>query len=298
MTNSIEIRNVSQHYNDKQILKNISLNIPEYSILGLVGENGAGKTTLMKSILGLIQISSGEIVINGEKVTNNRSIAMKDVAFILEPRYCSYLSPYSMLKYILILSNQYTKESKQEIIELLTQLKLDKVARKSIYTFSFGMKQRVALAVTLIRKPSVLILDEPLVGLDMQGIDLFNKVIKDLVDAKKCTVIISSHQLDEIEKISSEIAYIESGTLASYDTVENMVESEYWFTFESAVGEIPDSLAASCKSISLESDNILHIVSNDTSIFRKVSDEFSSNRILDMRKSENGLRHLFAEGTN
>lgn len=295
MTNAIEIRNVSQYYKDRQILKNISLDIPKYSILGLVGENGAGKTTLIKSILGLVHISSGEIFINGEKITNNRNEPMKDVAFMLEPRYCSYLSLYDTLKYILIVSQKYNKDSKQEIMSILSQLKLDRVARKNINTFSFGMKQRVALAMVLIRKPSILILDEPLVGLDMQGIELFNSVIKKLVNTKKCTVIISSHQLDEIQKVSSKIAYIDGGTLAIYDEIDNLIESEYWFTFENPIKDIPSCLSSMCSYISCESDNILHIVSKEHSIFRKVTVAFSSNKIIDMRKSENGLRHLFAE---
>ena len=194
MGNAIEIKNVSQHYKNKQVLRDINLVVPENSILGLIGENGAGKTTLMIAMLGLVQISSGDILIHGSSIKQIN--ALQKVSFLLEPRYYSYLSPYEMLKNLLITSNQYKYSSRQDIIELLRQLKLDSVAKKNINTFSFGMKQRVALAMAMIRKPSILILDEPFVGLDVQGVQLFNTVINELVVSKQCTVILSSHQLN------------------------------------------------------------------------------------------------------
>ena len=294
MGNAIEIKHVSQHYKNKQVLRDINLVVPENSILGLIGENGAGKTTLMKAMLGLVQISSGDILIHGSSIKQIN--ALQKVSFLLEPRYYSYLSPYEMLKNLLITSNQYKYSSRQDIIVLLCQLELDSVAKKNINTFSFGMKQRVALAMAMIRKPSILILDEPFVGLDVQGVQLFNTVINELVVSKQCTVILSSHQLNEIQELSSEIAYIDGGMLSVYDSISNLVVTNYWFTFERAITTIPDALVELCKEIFLENEHVLFVSSTSDFIFRKVSEIFSDNRIVDIRKEKSGLHTLFAKG--
>lgn len=296
MLNAIEIKDVSKNYKDKQVLKKLSLNVPQHTVFGLVGENGAGKTTLMKSILGLVNISSGDIFINGFNVKNDKIEMMHDVSFLLEPRYYSYLNAYDTLKNTLILANRYNEESPQRIMETLEILKLGDVAKKSIKKFSSGMKQRVGLAQALICQPSILILDEPLIGLDMQGTKLFKKMIKELSEEKKSTIFISSHQLSEVQEICSEIAFLENGVISIHDKTENMVECISSFTFEQKINYIPEELKRISNKIYLSDNKMtIHIVSSDKELFKKVTNTYSSNKIVDVTKKQNGLEHYFSE---
>ncbi len=296
MSNIIEVKGINKSYNTKSVLKEISLSVKENSILGLIGENGAGKTTLIKSILGLITVSKGTVLIQGKRVDNNEDHILNNVGFLLEPRYYSYLSTYNNLKSILILSGKYTNNSDNEINNILDFLSLSEVKKRKVNKFSFGMKQRVGLAQALITKPNILILDEPLVGLDPSGTDLFKQKIRELYNAHKCTIIFSSHQLNDIQELCSEVAVLKNGKILVHDKTENLVENITEFIFEKPIDKIAEEIIALGKKVHLSEDKrILSVNESDSISFKLISDLYSESMLINIENKKVGLEKYFGK---
>ena len=203
----IETKNLSKKFSTKLAANNVNMHIEKGSIYGFIGKNGAGKTTVMKLILGLLRPTGGEIKINGS------SDLMKERAkigsLIEDPGIYKNCTAVENMKRYAILFNT----SDDEIRELLKLVDLDKTGPKVAGHFSLGMKQRLGIAISLLGHPDILVLDEPINGLDPAGIKEVRDTILRLNKEKGITFLISSHLLDELAKITTHYGIIRDGVL-------------------------------------------------------------------------------------
>ncbi len=219
MEKILEVKNLKKSYNNKRVLDIDSLEIEEGSIYGLIGKNGAGKSTLMKLILGLVKKDDGVIkVFNKELNSKNQKDSNKNLGALIEnPSFYDHLTGYENLEIICKLKGI----KKEEISKTLDLVGLNNVGKKKAKNYSLGMKQRLGIAMALIGSPKLLILDEPINGLDPQGIEEMRNLFKNIVNNTSTSILISSHILDEIEKISSHIGILKDGKLTYNGSLED-----------------------------------------------------------------------------
>lgn len=219
--NILEVKNITKIINGKVILKNINFKLEEKTIFGIIGNNGSGKSTLLKLILGIYKSSKGNVSINGYNVINNPKKALKNVGAVIDnPNLYPYLTGRKNLEYINKLEKNISKSKIEDIIKILN---MESYIDNVVNTFSLGMKQRLALALALINKPKLLILDEPLNGLDPVGIKELNKILNYLKEKKNITIIISSHILSELESICDYVGILENKTM---NNIINLTKTE------------------------------------------------------------------------
>lgn len=225
MESIIKTTNLCKQYKETIALDKVSLSIPKGSIYGLIGNNGAGKTTLMRILSNLQSETSGSI----EKAEN-----IKVGAIIESPALYPTLSARGNLKYQLKISGCPGKKVKEQANELLSLVHLPN-NRKLVMNYSLGMRQRLGLAMALAGNPDFLILDEPLNGLDPEGIKDMRAIIADLNQKYGVTIMISSHILGELQKVATDYGFLKNGTLirefSSSDIVDNDLETFYFKNF-------------------------------------------------------------------
>lgn len=226
----LEVKNVSKKIGKKQILKDISLYVNEGDIFGFIGPNGAGKTTLIKLVLGLQSITSGEVLINGHNVSKKFTKAIKDVGAIVEnPDLYMYLSGYDNLKLNARLYKGVTKERIEEVIKIVG---LENRIKDKVSKYSLGMRQRLGIAIAILHKPNILILDEPNNGLDPEGVKELRTLLRKLSQEENMAIFISSHNLAEIETLCTTVSIINKGEIVETDTLEHIRSVEnvkYYF---------------------------------------------------------------------
>lgn len=222
MNNILKIENLNTSYGKNLVLKDINLEIKEGSIFGLIGPNGAGKSTLMKSILGLVKKDSGKITLYGKEINEkNQKETNKNLGSLIEaPSFYDHLTAHDNLDLICDMKNI----NKDKIDKTLRDVGLIKSKDKKVREFSLGMKQRMGIAIALIGNPKFLILDEPINGLDPYGIEEMRDLFKSIVKNSNTSILISSHILDEIEKISTHIGILKNGSLTYSGSLEEYRE--------------------------------------------------------------------------
>ncbi|SDP17854.1 ABC transporter ATP-binding protein [Clostridium gasigenes] len=225
MKKVIEVEGLTKVYNNGRGIKNISFEVYTGEVFGFLGPNGAGKTTVMKSIIGLNAIESGSIKILGFDIKTQFEDALKNVGSIIETAEAyEYMSAYDNLK---IASRFYDGIKEIDIDEILNTVKLKEFKREKVSKFSLGMKQRLGLALALLSKPELVILDEPTNGLDIEGtVQMRNMIIK-LSKEQGITFFISSHLIHEIELMCNRIAIIHNGELVNNGTDIDKIKKEY-----------------------------------------------------------------------
>lgn len=218
MEKILEVKNLKKSYNNKRVLDIDSLTIEERSIYGLIGKNGAGKSTLMKIVLGLVKKDEGMIKVFGEELSakNQKDLNKNLGALIENPSFYDHLTGYENLEII----SKLKGIKKEEILKTLNIVGLNNVGKKKAKEYSLGMKQRLGIAMALIGSPKLLILDEPINGLDPQGIEEMRNLFKNIVKNTSTSILISSHILDEIEKISTHIGILKEGKLIYNGSLE------------------------------------------------------------------------------
>lgn len=217
MTYLLEVKNVCKKFGEHTILKDVSFKIKPGEIVGLVGRNGMGKTTLMKCILGLIKIDSGEITFKGETEYYTDKSMMNEIGYLLDCRLFENLNAYENIKIQeWYKGHHYRKAEEKQVIENILALVDLKNDKKKVKQYSFGMKQRLGLALALLGNTKLLILDEPFVGLDPLGIRSIREFILKVSRERKMAILISSHQLAEIEGICERYLFISDKQLKSY----------------------------------------------------------------------------------
>lgn len=210
----INTKNLTMKFKDFYAIKDVSIDVKSNQIYGLVGKNGAGKTTLMKCLLGLLPGSSGQIkMFETDNLAEGRR---KTGALIEEPGFFKNLTGYQNLMYF---SKAFGINDSAEVLKLLQLLKLSEAKDKKYKNYSLGMKQRLGIALALIGDPDLLVLDEPINGIDPEGIVEMRNLFKSLVYDQGKTIIISSHILSEVENLCDNIAIIEKGQVI--DIIEN-----------------------------------------------------------------------------
>lgn len=208
----LTLKDVSKRFGSKKVVDGLSFSIPKNTIFGFVGENGAGKTTTMKMILGLMQMDSGEILVDGTKVVYGNTPTNRKVGYLPDvPEFYTYMTPREYLRFCGEITGLSSKELNSRADELLERVGLAN-ENKKIKGFSRGMKQRLGIAQALIGKPELLICDEPTSALDPLG----RKEILDILVASKdeTTILFSTHILSDVERICDRIAFLHKGKLA------------------------------------------------------------------------------------
>lgn len=205
--NTISIQNVSKSFGQHKVLDNINLNCEKGFIYGIVGHNGSGKTVLFKSICGFIKPDSGVITINGKP---NLDISKFNLGVIIEaPAYISELSGIDNLTYLYEIKNKRNRRHLEEMMELVG---LDPLSKKKVGKYSMGMKQRLAIAQAIMEEQDILVLDEPMNGLDKQGVEDMRNLFIRLKEEGK-TIVLASHNKEDIDILCDYVYEIDSGKL-------------------------------------------------------------------------------------
>jgi ABC-2 type transport system ATP-binding protein len=228
---TIRTKDLNFKYNNTIILEGINIEIQKGSIYGYLGRNGSGKTTTMKLLAGLLQIQSGEIALLGKPVIKNLSQIKRNIGCLIgAPSLYEHFTAFEQLEYM----DYYYKMGNNRINDILNIVGLTEEKKRKIKYFSTGMKQRLAIGVALYHNPDILILDEPLNGLDPNGVYSFRQMLFNL-NHEGITILISSHILSELEKICTHIGILENGKLLFQGTMLNLMESverkiSFWTT--------------------------------------------------------------------
>ncbi len=227
----MELKDVTKVIKGRTIIDHISFQVNKGEVFGFLGPNGAGKTTTIRMIVGLMGLTSGDIIIGGSSIKSEFEQAVGHIGAIVEnPEMYKFLTGYQNLVHYARMSKGITKEKIAETVELvgLTERIHDKVK-----TYSLGMRQRLGLAQCLLHDPDVLILDEPTNGLDPAGIREIRDYVRLLAREKNMAVIVSSHMLSEMEMMCDRIGIIQNGQLIDVQLVHDFVQSsEVTFEFE------------------------------------------------------------------
>ena len=216
--------NLNKNYRHSHALHNFSMHIPKGAIYGFVGENGAGKTTLIRTICGLQAPTSGTYSLYGVKNTDKRiREAQQRIGVVVEsPAVYLDMSAENNLKHQYHVLGLPTYDGLKELLHLVG---LEKTGRKKVRNYSLGMKQRLGIAVALAGNPDFLILDEPTNGLDPQGIIELRELILKLNRQRQITVLISSHNLDELSRTATHYGFIVDGSMVKEITAEELAKS-------------------------------------------------------------------------
>ena len=225
----LELKNISKQFGKNKALDNISFNIPENAIFGLLGPNGSGKSTLMRILANLITEWDGEIKFKDKKLNSDKSY-LNHFGFIIEsPCFYEYLSARKNLEILCRL----TGTDFPIINELLDLVNLLHRSEDKVSHFSYGMKQRLGIAQALLHDPQVLILDEPNNGLDPFGINQIADILFHLKDKGK-TICISTHSLNEVDRLCSDVAIIKNGKLLKSSPMETLHNEKRFYRLETS----------------------------------------------------------------
>lgn len=225
ISNVLQIKNLQKVFKDTQVVNLSSLSVQQGEIYGFLGPNGAGKTTTMKMVLSLISRTDGEIEVFGQSIGTDKQYLNQIGSMIEEPSYYPNLTGYeNLLVFQKILG--FDKKNIQETLKIVG-LDQPKNKKKLVKDYSLGMKQRLALAFALVKKPRLLILDEPTNGLDPAGIHEIRELIIKLAKEQGITVFISTHILSEVEHIADRVGIINHGQLV-YEGEIRKIQSNKW----------------------------------------------------------------------
>ena len=206
----ITVKNVSLSIKKTEILKDISAEFERGRIHGLIGRNGSGKTMLMKCICGFVRPTSGEITVNEKRIGKDFDFP-KNIGIIIEtPGFIPYYSGYKNLK---LLADLNKKIGAEEIKKAMLQVGLDPDLKRHVKKYSLGMRQRLGLAQAIMENPDLLILDEPMNGLDKEGVADMRKYLLDLKEQGK-TILIASHSAEDIEVLCDTVCEMDKGILS------------------------------------------------------------------------------------
>jgi ABC-2 type transport system ATP-binding protein len=220
---AIETRGLTKRFGERTAIDSVDLRVPRGSAFGFLGPNGAGKTTMIRMLLGLTRASSGTVKLLGHPVPSERGQALARIgAIVEEPRFHTHLSGRENLAIIAAARGPHVRERIEPALERvgLAERGDDKVRK-----YSLGMRQRLGVARCLLADPALLILDEPTNGLDPGGIQEFRRMIRAMVEEEGRTIFLSSHLLDEIEKICDVAAIVDRGTVVTQGAIAELASA-------------------------------------------------------------------------
>lgn len=217
MSIALEAVGVGKTFGAVKALDALSLQIPRGGVYGILGPNGAGKSTLFRIVLGLVRPTTGEARLLGAAAGDIK--ALRRIGAVIEtPRFLPWLTARDTLKVLALESG----EKSPDIDRWLDRVGLTEAADRTVHGFSVGMMQRLALAAALLSRPEVVILDEPTSGMDPAGILEIRALIRELADRDGVTVILASHQLDEVQRVCDRVAFLDRGRLVREGSVSDL----------------------------------------------------------------------------
>lgn len=237
----IEINNLVKRYGDKKAVNGISFTVNDDEVLGFLGPNGAGKSTTMNIITGYLSSTSGTVKVNGHDILEEPELAKKEIGYLPEnPPLYTDMTVDEYLDFICDIKGVSKAKRKSQLEKIVSMVKISDVTDRLIGNLSKGYKQRVGIAQAMVGNPSILILDEPTVGLDPSQIIEIRKLIKSL--SKSHSIIISSHILSEIQEVADRVVIINHGKIAAVDTLTDLSkrlsgQSKLLLTFKGPVKE-------------------------------------------------------------
>lgn len=261
MSSVLTLNGITKFYGPIRALNNVSFEVPQGSVFGILGPNGSGKTTLLSIILDVLKANNGNFLWFGHPGSPEQR---KKIGSLLEtPNFYHYLSAIDNLKVTQSISGRGTRE---DIDEVLKKVKLYERRKSRFKTYSLGMKQRLAIAASLLGDPKVLVLDEPTNGLDPVGIAEIRELI---VELKKSghTIIMASHLLDEVEKVCTHVAILKTGDVITTGDVNEVLQDE----------------------------DVVEVSSSDLNLLANVLQQFSSN--ISINNVSNTVQLLLPKGT-
>lgn len=219
----VQTKNLCKAFAGKEVIHDCTMSVERGTIYGFLGKNGAGKTTVFKILLGLLKPTMGEVSVLGmDSSKNNLEVLRRTGSLIETPIFYEHLSAMDNLQ----LHLDYMEMNGGEIAETLKMVGLSNVGTQAVSTFSLGMRQRLAIARAIVHKPELLILDEPVNGLDPVGIKEMRELFCDLVKRQKITILLSSHILSEIGKTADRIGVIVNGNVVQEISPQE-IEEQY-----------------------------------------------------------------------
>lgn len=295
METLLEVKNLEKFFGKKKILDNVSFSIGEGEILGFIGPNGAGKTTTIKCILGLQRINNGKVIINGFDVQKDFEKAILRVGAIVEsPDLYMYLTGRKNLE---LIANMYKDITKENIESVIKEVGLEKRIDDKVSKYSLGMRQRLGIAAALIHNPNILILDEPTNGLDPEGIKELRDLLKRLANDKKIGILISSHNLAELESFVTDVCLIQNGkvvTTSSIKTIKKTDEDTYYIRLD----KVKDIDKVFDKEVEIVDDRNIKLSCKEEDIPEVISKLVKKNyKIYEVRKGELSLEEAFLKKT-
>ena len=207
--NVIEITNVTKRFGSAEVLKNVSINFEKGKIHGLIGRNGSGKTMLMKCICGFVPVSEGKILVEGKQIGKDIDVPESIGAIIETPGFLYGYSGYNNLRFLASINNKISKEHIKDTMKLVG---LDPDSKKHVGKYSLGMRQRLGLAQAIMEDPRILLLDEPMNGLDKHGVEEMRELFKTFADSGK-TIIMANHSAEDIEVLCDTVHEMDLGVI-------------------------------------------------------------------------------------
>jgi ABC-2 type transport system ATP-binding protein len=253
MSAVVETHNLSKRYHDKLAVNALNLAVEEAEIFGFLGPNGAGKTTTILMLLGLTEPTSGRALVCGFDPTREPLAVKKRVGYLPEnPGFYEDLSARENLLYMARLNRIPEPEARRRTSEVLDQVGLSDDGRRLVREFSRGMKQRLGIAEVLVKNPSAIILDEPTLGIDPDGAIRILELIRSLNRERKLTVMLSSHQLQQVQEICSRVGIIVKGKMIVQGRMDELgraiLKERQWNFFLETAGS-PDGLETDLRAI-------------------------------------------------
>ena len=273
--NAVEVKNLTKNFGQKQALCGLDMTVPVGAIYGFIGENGSGKSTTEKLICGLLIPSGGNIKLFGRDYTD--ADVRAKVGVLIESPGC--FPNYSVWNNMMLhAANLNLSNAEKEVVKVLKMVRMEGAASNKYKNCSLGMKQRIGIAMALLGKPSLLVLDEPINGLDADGMRIMREVLVDITKNYQCTVIISSHVLGELEKIATHYGIVRGGKMIKEMTAKELDADCRTYT----------ALLAENKS---KAKNLLY-----TKFDRVEEDESGYLRVYDQVNPEEIVTYLYKNG--
>ncbi|MGN0806390.1 MAG: ATP-binding cassette domain-containing protein [Candidatus Coproplasma sp.] len=272
--NAIEIRNLTKNFGDKQAVSDLNMTVPQGAIYGFIGENGSGKSTTEKLICGLLVPSGGSIKLLGRDYTD--ADVRAKIGVLIEAPGC--FPNYSVWNNMLLqAANLGIKNAEEEVRKVLKIVRMEGSASNKFKNCSLGMKQRIGIAMALLGNPAILVLDEPINGLDADGMRIMREVLVDITKKYQCTVVISSHILGELEKIATHYGIIRGGKMIKEMTAEE--------------------LNADCRTyVALQTKDMSRTKTLLAVRYSRITEENGYIRIYDGAKAEEIVNYLYKNG--
>jgi ABC-type multidrug transport system ATPase subunit len=273
MSSVLSIQNISKSYGPVKALQNVSFEVPKGSVFGILGPNGSGKTTMLGIVMDILKPSAGTFLWNGQPGSSNEM--RRQIGTLLEtPNFYHYLSGQKNLE----IAAAIKEKGKDDIARVLDKVNLTQRKNSKFSTYSLGMKQRLAIASTLLGDPDILVFDEPTNGLDPAGIAEIRELMKELNRQGK-TIIMASHILDEVEKVCTHVAIVQKGVLKTVGTVHDVLNASSTDAAVTVEIDIAADNLSALEEILRQIPGILNVLSTDKGLSIEAEETVSAAAI-------------------